>query len=733
MSTAEDTAIETLAQTVGIEPSYRDTNGRVQHVPIETKRSVLLSMGFDLSSANSLREALLAYKAAEWRRLVAPVAVLRCSPDTIPCVTVTVPEALLSRSLDWHLELEAGTALSGTSVPDVLVELERRSVGGNSFVRVRLPLPAGLDDGYHKLTVAIAHIEMATMLVSTAPTAFVPDWLDRGERQWGIACPLFSLWSDASWGVGDFSDLGALVGIARELGASVVGLNPLHAPLPDERSDPSPYLPSSRLFLDATYIDVTRIPVGPDQHAALNFDRDPRFAARLAQVRGAGLVDYPLVRRLKHEASEAIYRSRQWDGLPVGLQAFRREHGASLARFAVYNALHEQFGALPWHRWPLDVRTPGSAGIAAFAKDRGDRIDYHIWLQWIADQQLAAAMAVPDASKQETGLYRDLAVGIHRDGADAWADQTMYAKGVSIGAPPDAFNPTGQDWGTPPLNPLVLSANGYAPFIAAIRANMRHARVLRIDHVMALQRLYWVPSGLPAGSGAYVRYPLEDMLGILALESRRNRCVVVGEDLGTLPEGFRERMADTKVMSYRLMMFERYDDGLFRRPSTYPQLAVASFGTHDLPTIRSWWEGRDIELRRALGLCSASDAEQEERHRQDDRRLLLAALRDQQLAAADLLAMKELDLPAMNELLVAIEQFLARSPSAVMIANLSDMLAEAAQTNVPGTVSEHPNWRHRFRLPANALSTNPLVRHIALAIAAERSKHRVAPSMSLGN
>jgi 4-alpha-glucanotransferase len=266
----------------------------------------------------------------------------------------------------------------------------------------------------------------------------------------------------------------------------------------------------------------------------------------------------------------------------------------------------------------------------------------------------------------------------------------------------------------------VLSANGYAPFIAALRANMRHARVLRIDHVMGLQRLYWVPSGLPATSGAYVRYPFEDLLGILALESRRNRCLIVGEDLGTLPDGFRERMAATKMISYRLMMSERYPDNLLRRPSTYPQLAVASFGTHDLPSIRSWWEGHDIELRLALGLCTASDGEQEKKHRQQDRTLLLAALRDQGLVAVDLPAMQEPELPAMNELLVAIHQFLARSPSALMIANLSDVLAETAQINVPGTVSEHPNWRHRFRLPVSAFATDHLVRDIALAIAAER-------------
>jgi 4-alpha-glucanotransferase len=737
MSTPEDTAIETLAGSVGVAPRYRDAQGRDQHVSIATKRAVLLSMGFDLSSINAIRAALQARVDAEWHCLLAPVTVLRRSPDAISSVTVTLPEVLLSRPLDWRLELEGGTTLSGTSMPESLAHIERRSEDGSAFVRLLLPLPRDLDDGYHKLTVTTGHTEAAMTVVGTPPTAYVPDWVDRGERRWGLACPLFALWSDASWGIGDFSDLAALARIARELGASVIGLNPLHAPMPGELSDPNPYLPSSRIFLNPAYIDVTRIPPPVDRHDGWGFDRDPRFAARLARARGADLVDYPLVHRLKHEALEEVHRSRHWDGPTVdplgstgrpraGLQAFRREHGAALVQFALFNALQEQFGTLARHEWPMEVRTPRSAGIAAFVKERAERIDHHIWLQWVADQQLAAAAEL-ETDKSGTGLYRDLAVGISRDGADAWADPDTYLTGASVGPPPDAFNPAGQDWGMPPPSPLALRANGYAAFIAAVRANMRHAQVLRIDHVMGLQRLYWVPSGLPATSGAYVRYPLDDMLGILALESRRNRCLIVGEDLGTLPAGFRERMAGTKLLSYRLLMFERYPDGLFRRPSTYPPMAVASFGTHDLPTIWGWWEGRDIELRRALGLYSADEAEQDEKRRQDERVLLLAALRDQDLAVADLVAMKDLDLSAMTELVVAIEQFLARSPSALMMANLSDMLAETTQINVPGTVSEHPNWRCRFRLPVSALPTCPLVRRTARVVATERGTAAAPP------
>jgi 4-alpha-glucanotransferase len=624
------------------------------------------------------------------------------------------------------LKPEAGATLAGTLVPEHFAQPEHRSMGGIPF----MPLPIELEEGYHRLAIRIAHTEAATTLILTPSTAFAPGWLDRGKRRWSIASPLFSLWSHASRGIGDFSDLAALLEVAGALGASTVGLNPLHAPLPRESSDPNPYLPSSRLFLNPIFVDVVKALTLADQHAGRTWDHDPQFSGPVGQVRNARLVDYPL---LKSDALEAIYRSRLGEqptaGLPcdadrlrVDLSTFRRQHGDALTRFAVFNALQERFGSVPWHQWPTDLRTPDAAGIAGFERECGDRVGYHAWLQWVADQQLAAA-AGSDAGKERIGLYRDLAVGIHPDGADAWAAPDVYLIGASMGAPPDAFNPAGQDWGIPPPSPPALRANGYAPFVAAVRANMWHAQVLRIDHVMGLQRLYWVPSGSSARSGAYVRYPLNKMLGILALESWRNRCLIVGEDLGTLPQGFRERMAEAGIMSYRLMMFERYPDGLFRRPSTYPRLAAATFGTHDLPTIRGWWKGRDIEIRRALGLWSEGEAEQEERRRQADRTLLLAALRDQQLDIGALTAAKDIDPTAIADLVVAIEQFLARSPSALTVVNLSDMLAEVEQINVPGTVSQHPNWRHRFGLPVDAITTNSLARRIAMAIASERSWH----------
>jgi 4-alpha-glucanotransferase len=700
VSAAEIEIIDALAKVVGIQPSYRDVDGCTRKVSTDSKHALLLSMGLDLSSTGAMQAELHAWRDSEWCRILDPVIVLRRSAGMLPPCPMKLHRSLPTHSLDWRLQSEQGAIFSGTLRLTSLDAGKPHSADDCSSVRVHLPLPPDLADGYHQLTVAVARAEATATLVIAPAAAFVPDWLACGERRWGIACPLFSLWSDTSWGIGDFTDLASLARAARELGASVVGLNPLHAPLAGEGFDPSPYLPSSRLFLNPLHIDVSSIsPPLPGQ-----------FTAQIAQAQSATLVDYPAVRRLKQEALERAYRSRQHESTAE----FRKQCGEPLTHFALFNALQERFAGRPWRDWPSSVRTPRSCGIGDFARECADRVNFHIWTQWIADNQLAVAAAQLSADKADSGLYQDLAVGVSADGADAWANQELYVPAASIGAPPDAFNPAGQNWGTPPPSPLALKTSGYAPFVAMLRANMRHTNVLRIDHVMGLERLYWVPPGAPAKSGAYVQYPLDDLLGILALESHRNRCLVVGEDLGTLPDGFRERMADANVMSYRLLMFERYPNGLFRRPTTYPRPAVATFGTHDLPTAQSWWQGQDIDLRRTAGLSTTTEAEQETQHRKSDRQLLLAALRDQQLIG-DVEQPQDFD-----ELMVAIERFLARSTSALMVANLSDMLAEAVQINVPGTVAEHPNWRHRFRLPVDNLAADPLVRRIAAAIAAER-------------
>ncbi len=732
MSAADDINIDLLAEAVGIEDSYRDVDGRIRKASGETKRGLLKAMGHDVSLPAAVRDALEGMRADKRKRILAPVIVSRRTQGAAGTVALTLPENPAQGAIDWQIDSEGGEMLSGSAAPADLRAVRRQLVDGVAIHRVGLPLPPDLPDGYHRLTIAAAGTTMTTRLIAAPAAGYMPSWLEHGERRWGVACPLFSLWSETSWGIGDFSDLGALGSVAGRFGATTIGLNPLHAPLAGDPADVNPYWSSSRLFIDPTHIDVASLLSQWGNAETISLLQEPAFGAALALARAAPLVDHAAVRRLKHQMLRTIHRSfgRSEDDtaclLPAGpfrddFQRFLDQQGDRLIRFAVFCALEEVLAPLRWHDWPTELRTPGGTGVAAFARTHADRVAYHLWLQWIADRQLAGAAAAIGAAADGAALYRDLAVGINPDGADAWADQQIYVAHARFGAPPDAFNPAGQDWGTPPPHPAALRAQGYAPFVAALRANMRHARNLRIDHVMALRRLYWIPPGAPPDCGGYVRYPFDDLLGVLALESRRNQCLIIGEDLGTVPDGFRDTLAQAGVLSYRVLMFERYEDGLFRRPSIYPRLAVATAGTHDLPSLKAWWEGRDLELRRALQTLSADDALSAVRRRAGDRALLIAALRDQQLVPAEFPIGDGLDADRLKDFIEAIERFVARTPSALVMANLGDLLAEAEQINVPGTVSEHPNWRHRFRVSVSAISMDGLVSRLLRAIAAERA------------
>ena len=396
-------------------------------------------------------------------------------------------------------------------------------------------LPAGLPLGYHRLELSGGGATAEISLVVAPASCHLGDGLQTGARSWGLTAQLYGLRSARDWGIGDFSDLADLCREAGKLGAAAVGINPLHALFAAEPRHFSPYSPSSRVWLDYLYIDVTAVPGFAENLAVQNL----ASADAVGAVRGAGLVDYTGVAAVKRPVLEALYRRfrarERGDGSALGaaFRAFQHEGGKALAAFATFEALHEHFikagGPFSWHAWPATLRDPNSAAVAKFARTHAGRIGFFQFLQWLADRQLRAAAEAGRASGLGIGLYRDLAVGVDPSGAEAWSDRELVVPGAAIGAPPDMLNRVGQNWGLAPINPLGLRRQGFAPLIAALRANMRHAGVLRVDHVMSLQRLYWIPSGLAATAGAYVSYPLHDLLRLVALESRRQRCAVIGE------------------------------------------------------------------------------------------------------------------------------------------------------------------------------------------------------------
>lgn len=532
-------------------------------------------------------------------------------------------------------------------------------------------LPPDLPFGYHSLRRAR---DGRTIRCIVSPMqCFLPDDL----RAWGWAVQLYALRSGQSWGMGDLEDLRRLGRwSARTLGAGLLLVNPLGAASPGLPQQPSPYYPSSRRFLNPLYLRVEEVPGARDAGTDLE-----ELAAAGRALNGARRIDRDAVFRLKMAALDRLWS--RWGGA-AELDRYRTERGESLVQFATYCTLAERYGG-GWPRWPEEYRSPGSPAVRRLAASGDGRVRFHEWLQWLLDRQLAAAAA-------ELPLMQDLPVGVDPDGADAWAWQDVLAQRVSIGAPPDVFNARGQDWGLPPLVPHRLRAAGYAPFIETIRAALRWAGGLRIDHVMGLFRLFWVPWGRSPAEGAYVRYRADDLLAIVALESHRARAVIVGEDLGTVEEAVRRELSARRVLSYRLLWFERDP------PRRYPRLALAAVTTHDLPTIAGLWTGADLEDQRAAGLTPSEDA--------------LVTLRAELGAATGLAA----DAPV-AEVVRRAHLILAEAPSVLVAATLEDALAVEERPNLPGTTTERPNWSLALPGPIEAIEEHPLVRSVAEALA----------------
>jgi malto-oligosyltrehalose trehalohydrolase/4-alpha-glucanotransferase len=715
-ATQESTpALDRLSEWMGIEPHYQDARGRIIRSRAETKRHLLAAMGMDIADEASADRAAQELELREWLQPLPPVLVART--DAPICVSLSLSSD--TEIVDWQLHLEGGTKRAGRATFAALDLIGSRMIESRRLERRQLKLPTDLPIGYHCLELAP---EARMALIVTPGRCWLPEGAQEGRRLWGIAAQLYLLRSKANWGIGDFTDLSKLVQLAAAKGADVIGLNPLHALFADDPEHASPYSPASRLLLNVLNIDVAAIPETRDCRDCQDIFRSASFQQDLKTCRAQDLVDYSKVTELKFKALEYLFRAcrdaadqTRWQSF----LAFQRRGGSLLEKNCLFLVLRENFSAMgmpDWHGWSQEFQDPASPAVQRFRDQHRERLEFFAWMQWVADEQLGAAAITAAREGMAIGLYRDLAVGADRAGAETWINATAVVSGAEIGAPPDIYNPAGQTWGLPPFHPRRLRGENYRSFIELVRTNMRHAGGLRIDHVMGLQHLYWVPKGKAPCAGAYVRYPLDDLIGILALESERHHCLVVGEDLGTVPEGFRERMQDANVLSYRVLFFEQDRTGAFLPPDAYPSLALAVIGSHDLPTLRGWWEGRDLELKQRLGLFpdpAEFARQQEERQRHCE--FLLAALR-----AADLLPP---DTPVKPlSLLRAAHAFLARSPSMLAIAQMDDLTEETDPVNIPGTSDEHPNWRRRLSIPLEELSATPSFVDVVRTFQTERGE-----------
>ncbi len=726
--------LESLCRLAGIALEYTDIWGGRHPTSDATAQALLAAQGIAAATPADIERSLQALMSRTSRTLLPPVYVHQGEEDACR-IPVSVPTELTGARFAWRLVLENGEREGGSLTPADLEPLDDPAAGDDgAFKRFRFELPTLPKLGYHRFSLR-AHgrgITGTTTLIVAPRACYTPAAASGEARLWGPSVQLYALRSQRNWGIGDFSDLGTLLEFAAAQGAGIVGLSPLHALFPHNPEHASPYAPSSRLYLNLLYLDVEAIADFAESESIAAFTQEPRVQAQLRALRADAQVDYAQVAALKLDLLKRLFehfRQHHLDPLTKRGKVFRQfqeEEGASLRCFAAFEALqaffhHKDASVWGWPRWPSPYRNAASRRVENFVSTHGAEVEFYQYVQWQAALQLQSAHARARRLGLGLGICNDLAVSVDRGGAETWANRAHYALDASIGAPPDDFNLSGQNWGLPPWNPRALFESAYAAFIALLRKNMQGAGALRIDHVMWLFRLFWIPAGSPPTEGAYVAYPADDLLSIVALESHRNRCLIIGEDLGTVPEDVRQTLNSRGIFSYRILYFERDANGRLAPPAAYAANALGAIGTHDMPTLPGYWIGRDIDLRNALHLFPSETlwAGQVAARAEERANLLLGLQRENLLPEG--LTVHPNSVPAMTtELALAAHAYLARSPCRLTVFRPEDMLGQIEAVNVPGTSENYPNWRYKLSLNMEEWPNDPRITGLAEILRQER-------------
>lgn len=657
--------LDSAAQAAGISLSYINAHGKPQSIGADTKRRLLDAMHKSDAKASA-----------------APVSNVK-----VFTAGKKMPLAVEGRGeFTWMLTTEEGHQHKG------------HATGGKT-----VNLPAKLPEGYHTLTLTQGDKRYHCRVIVAPQRCYEPQALLEGKKLWGACVQLYTLRSDNNWGIGDFGDLKKMLAEVGERGGAFIGLNPIHALYPANPESASPYSPSSRRWLNVIYIDVTALDDFKNSKEAQAWWAMPTTQQMLRRAREADWVDYSTVTSLKMAGLRLAWKgfSTRDDEQMTAFREFVLREGESLYWQAAFDALHawqvkEDEMRWGWPVWPEAYQSVDSPEVKAFCQEHADEVEFYLWLQWLAYSQFAACWQVSQGYNMPIGLYRDLAVGVAEGGSETWCDRELYCLKASVGAPPDILGPLGQNWGLPPMDPHVMAARAYEPFIDLLRANMQNCGALRIDHVMSVLRLWWIPYGETADHGAYVQYPVDDLLSILALESKRHQCMVIGEDLGTVPVEIVSKLRDSGVYSYKVLYFENDHEKTFRAPQAYPEQSMAVATTHDLPVLRGYWESGDLTLGKTLGLYPDEEVL---RGLYQDRELskqgLLDALHKHGCLPkraghkASLMSMT----PTLNR---GMQRYIADSNSALLGLQPEDWLDMADPVNIPGTSYQYKNWRRKL-------------------------------------
>lgn len=707
-----DEAVNVAANLWGIQHEFWDIFGQRHTASQQAKQAILNSLGVAAQSLLSLGEAIEARVHEEWSRLVPVTAVILREEPAVPVhLPADSPPSRLQLTFRWE---NGDVQELKHTIESLRVEKEAR-VRDTLFRRYLCPIPADAPLGYHSLTVRAGQDVANCHLIVCPSSAYKPAFLERGGKAAGLGISLYGLRSERNWGCGDFTDLEQLADwVAADLGGSLIGLNPLHAIPNRQPYNTSPYLPNCTYFRNGLYLDIERVEDFRRSTWSGKILAGERVQNTIEELRASTYVEYEKVWSLKLRFLKLAWREFQRSADSERRSAFEtyaQKHGKLLDLYATYCALDEVLHKRDpnmwiWPDWPEKYRVPASPDVAEFAASHRRLILFYKYIQWQVDLQLSAAQAYTRKLGMPVGLYHDLALATDRCGSDLWAQRDFYVAGCRVGSPPDDFSPKGQDWAFPPPDSHRHRADGYRLFAESIRRNSSHGGALRIDHVMRFFRLFWIPDGAEAANGVYISDNSEDLLRILALESVRNEVMIVGEDLGTVEPYIREALVRYGILSYRLLYFEKNADGSFRTPEQYPEQALVSVSTHDLPTLAGFWTNRDIEARRRAGVLPDDESyRQQLRSRAQDKQRLLDAFFSQHLLPNAFPRLASDIGEFTGELHNAAVGFLAKTRSNVMLLNGEDLFKQADQQNLPGTTAEYPNWRGKLRWTLEELRT----------------------------
>lgn len=735
--------LEKFADRVGIGRDYVDAAGRYTVISHDARMATLGAMGYDIENSEALEQRALLEEITPFKEILDPVTVIREGERLF--IMMRTPEVLSEAAyVKWYLTLEDGKQCQG-SVPLEEVEIaDYEEVQGRVYDTRRFILPNELPRefgflplGYHKFKVEIVDgtttlksIEQS--LIMTPLRCYIPNEMIKGNKYWGASVQLYAVRSRQNWGVGDFHDLKLVLKEVHSRGGQFVGLNPMHAGYPGN-PDPdmvSPYSPSSRRWLNIIYIAVNDVPEFINNKEANQLVNSPAFAKKLQALRDREYVDYRAVLELKLKVLEMIFDLNRMTDKRTSrgkkFLEFIQNGGESLLNMATYDAMQRVFyekgiNAWGWKKFPREYQDCNSAFVSDWREKNKQLVYFYCYLQFIAEEQLAEAYAGAKADGMVLGTYRDLAVGVSEGSCDVWADTDRIYRGqAEVGAPPDPLGPLGQSWGLAPMDPHALRRSQYKTLIELYRANMRHCGALRIDHAAGLYRFWWVPPKHSAVDGAYVYNNLHDWLGILALESQRHKCLIIAEDLGTIPMELRVALKEVGAYSYKLFFGERAADGGYIAPQDYEPHALSALTTHDTATLIGWWSNYDLTLGQDLGIYTEQQVIDIGRERDECKQRILDSLHGLGSVGPDVPRTYK-ELPEMTkELAIGLERHMCRGSCALFSSQLEDWIGVVKPVNVPGTMREYPNWRRKLTMNIEDFEKDAQVKEMTAAMTAAR-------------